>query len=816
MSVVLQGRAIGILFFTLVAALSSAQSIAEKTKGLTGRAGLIESFVDREKGKVMLKLAPPNKEGVSGEYLYVEALETGLGSNDLGLDRTQFGDTYVIRIRPVGDKALFEIPNLNFRADTENPDERRAVEEGFAKSIFWATPIVARDPDGSVLIDVSDLLLKDVHKVSQALEDQGGYSLDKDRSVILTDQCKAFPENLEFESLLTYRSVKPGSAVAAHAPDPQSITLTQRQSLIKLPDSGYKPRRFDPRSGCFSVDYLNFAAPLDQPLLTQLICRHRLEKTNPNAARSTVKKPIVYYVDRGVPEPVRSALIEGGNYWREAFDAAGFIDAFRVELMPEGADPMDLRYNVVQWMNRSTRGWAYGQSVVDPRTGEILKGAVNLDSQRSRQDILIFESLLGVEGTGKGGPNDPIQVALSRVRQLGAHEIGHTLGFQHNFAGSRLDRASVMDYPAPRITVRAGDEIDLSNAYAKGVGAWDIQAVRYAYSEFPQGADEARELEKIVQGGLSKGLLFLSDDDANEANGASPIVNRWDDLADPLQDLANSLRIREIAMKRFGERNLRVGQPLASLELVFGPLYFFHRYDVDSVAKMVGGQYYTHVVRGDGQPAATPVPGNAQRRAISALLGCLNPSVLSVPSSISKLMGPWPNGLPESGERFRGRTPFAFDTVSAAASGADLVLSRLLNPGRCSRIVELASRDSSLPGLDTVLSATVQSVLRTPVGSVMEHEIWWSVQHVLVSRLIELADSDQANPTVRARARKAIEEMLGAEKGLENTDTTGNAQMIASELTAYLSRPLVPGGRAPAPLPALPGSPIGAFACDGW
>lgn len=810
----MQARSLFVVLFALTS-LAHAQ-IAEKTKGLTPRPGLIESYVDAEKGKVLLKLPKADpKSGISGEYLYVESLATGLGSNDLGLDRSGYGNTYVVRIRPVGDKALFEVPNLNFRADTDNQDEKRAVEEGFAKSIFWATPIVAKDPDGSYLIDVTDLLLKDVHSVAQTLESAGNFSLDKDRSVVLTDHCKAFPENLEFESLLTFRSSKPGAAIGAHAPDQQSITVTQRQSLVKLPDSGYKPRAFDPRSGAFSIDYFDFAAPLDQPLVKRFICRHRLEKTDPSAARSTVKEPIVYYVDRGVPEPIRTALIEGGNYWRKAFDEAGFIDAFRVELMPENVDPLDLRYNVVQWMNRSTRGWAYGQSVVDPRTGEILKGAVNLDSQRARQDILIFESLIGVDQTGKGVPNDPIQVALSRIRQLSAHEIGHTLGFQHNFAASMNDRASVMDYPAPRVTMTPSGEIDLSHAYAPGVGAWDLQLVKYAYSQFPEGTSEKAALEAVVQEGLKAGLLFLSDADANESNGASPAVNRWDDGTSPIVGLKNSLRIRQIAMKRFGEKNIRLGQPIANLELVFGPLYFFHRYDVDSVAKMIGGVQYSHAVRGDGQPATRPVAASDQRSALGALIACLQPSQLVVPASVSRLMGPVPNGYGGSGERFESRTPYVFDTVTASSSAADLVLSRVLNPGRCSRVVELGARDASLPGLDEVLGRLNRALVHIPSGSGMDREVGWAVQHVYVGRLMDLADASSATPSVKAKARQALKTIAGVQRSLAELDLSGNADMIASQIATYLNRPIQPSSKPAAAPAAIPGSPIGMFACEG-
>ncbi len=807
---------VSVLCFVFAAGQDKAQglpTIADKTKSLVSRPGLLETFVDPAKGQVFLKLPPSDeKTGLSTSFLYVESLRTGLGSNDLGIDRSQFGETLVVNVRPIGDKVLFEVPNLQYRADTNDADERRAAEENFAKSIYWAGAVVARDADGSFLIDITDLLLRDVHGVGRRLS-AGGYSLDKDRSVVLTDQCKAFPENLEMEALLTFHSDRPTGIASRHTAEAQDITLIQHQSFVKLPDDGYKPRAFDPRCGAFDISYLDFAQPLGQPLLKQFICRHRLEKTDPSAARSTVKNPIVYYVDRGVPEPVRSALIEGGNYWRKAFDAAGFIDAYRVELMPPDVDPMDIRYNVVQWMDRSTRGYAYGQSVVDPRTGEIIKGAVNLDSQRARQDILVLESLVGVKNTGKGGPNDPINVALMRVRQLAAHEIGHTLGFQHNFAASTRDRASVMDYPAPRIRVGADRSLDFSHAYAPGVGAWDVQLVKYAYTQFPAGTDEKKALNDVVEDGLHHNLVFLSDEDADEASGASPYTNRWDDMPDPIADLQNAEQVRWFGMASFGKDNLRAGQPLSTLELVFGPLYMFHRYDANSVAKMIGGVVYRHKVNGDDQPLAVPVSATKQRDALKELLFCVRPMFLEVPPNIARLMGPWPNGYPNSQERFPSSTPFAFDTLSAVSSAADIVLQPLLDPGRCSRVVEWSSRQPDLPSLDEILETMTYSIVAKPVGTPMDIEIDWAVQDVYVSRLTSLADAANATPTVRARARKCLHTVMALESRLAKSDSTGNAAMLASGIKAYLERPVVSATLPSEPPAALPGAPIGMFQC---
>ena len=759
---------------------ASLPTIADKTKGLTARPGLIASYVDARQGKAFLKLGAPDKaSGEVGQFLYVESLVTGLGSNDLGIDRTQLGNTYVLDIKEIGGKILFQVPNLSFRADSGTDEEQKANADNFATSIIWAGSIVAADPDGSTLVDITDFLIRDSHDISPRLVAQGGYQLDKNRSVLMPDRCKAFPENLEFEALLTYESSKPGRLVEGHAPDSHSLTFTQRHSFIKLPDAGYKPRKFDPRCGCFALDYMDFSSPLGQPLWKQWVCRHRLEKIDPFAAKSKVRKPIVYYVDRGVPEPIRSALIEGGNYWAKSFEAAGFIDAFKVERMPEGADPMDIRYNIISWLNRSTRGYAYGQSVVDPRTGEILKGAVNLDSQRVRQDITIIESLLGVDDEGKGGSTDPIAISLTRIRQLSAHEIGHTLGFQHNFAASTYGRASVMEYPAPMIEIR-GDKLDFSHAYAAGTGEWDDQMVRYAYTQFADPKEETSGLDAILRDGIKRGLLFLSDEDSNEEDGADPKSNRWDNGEDPIESLRHSLQIRDMGIRQFGLRNLHSGQPVANLELTFGPLYFFHRYDVDAVAKMVGGFHYVHAVKGDGQIPQSPISGTRQREALATLLDCLRPEVLLVPDHIAKLIGPRPNGAPPSTEWFAKKASYIFDSLTAAHSAADMVITRLLNPARCARIVELSSRDASQPSLDEVLSTITTTIVKPPTGSARDIEIGWGVQYVYLTRLMELAASD-TTPGVLARSNKTLEDILASERANTKIDQTGHAAFFARE-----------------------------------
>lgn len=787
---------------TMVFAQTSEKTIPELTKGMTKRAGLIDSYVDMRSGKLFLELpAAESKTGIVGEYLYTDSLATGLGLNDVGLDRSELGDTEVVRFRIVGGKLLVEVPNLQFRADSTDAAERRAVEQAFPESILWSSPVLAQDSAGHSLVDFTSFVVRDAHNSARQLKG----TLDEARSVLDLTNCKSFPDNLELEALLTFK-LGTGSPRGT-SPIPDATTFVQHHSLVKLPEPGFKTRAFDPRAGSFPFSYLDYAAPLSQPLEKRLISRFRLEKADPTAERSPVKKPIVFYIDSGAPPAIRDALKEGVGRWNQAFEAAGYVGAFRAEILPDGVDPLDARYNVVQWIHRTTRGYSYGTSIVDPRTGEIVKGLVRLESMRGRQDVLLFQSLLGTDGDG------PEQLALDRIRQLGAHEVGHALGFAHNFAASTYGRASVMDYPAPLIKVGPSGVLDFSDAYSKGIGAWDKLAVQLAYGDPAPGQNEAKWHEDLIQQGLKRGMIFLTDQDADDRNGINPRANRWDNGKDPVLELKNALAIRRTGIANFGERNIKAGTPVADMELTFGPLYFWHRYNIDATLKMVGGLHYVHALRGDGQEPQWPVTGPRQMEALDALLDCCDPATLDVPLTIANKIGPRPFGFGGSSELFASQTNGSFDSLAAASAAADLVIEGLLSPTRCARVLELSTRDETLPKLDDVLDHIADRVFGFPAKTTRELEIWMAVRQVFVTRLMDLAGNPATSSPVRSRARgelRRVIERLSIPQGRPLVRQLADQNReIASEITRFLSAPLESVKRTPAPLPAIPGGPIG-------
>ncbi len=784
-------------------------TVREKTAGMKEYPGFFTFYWDAREGKIWLRI-----DRLDSEFLFVNELAHGVGSNDLGLDRGQIGNERIVEFVRSGPKILLLEPNYNFRATKGDDAAQAAVREAFAQSVLFGFHVAAESGD-TILVDATGLFLHDWHHVVETLRDekQGDYSLDVNRSAIYLPRTKNFPDNSEFESILTYTGSNPGPYVTEVVPSPENMTVHEHYSFVKLPDDGYKPRRFDPRAGYFDIEYMDFSAPLGSTLHKRFIIRHWLQKKDPASPLSDPVKPIVYYVDNGAPKDVRDALIEGASWWNKAFEEAGFRNAFEVKVLPDSVDPMDIRYNVVQWVDRYTRGWSYGASIVDPRSGEIIKGQVTLGALRVRQDYMIAEGLLAPYAKGKKLKELIHEFVMSRIRQLAAHETGHTLGLAHNFAASSDGRASVMDYPYPVVNIDKDGKLDLSDAYAVGVGKWDIQAIKYGYEEFPNGADEKAELNKIVEEGIKSGLPFLSDEAARPAGSASPISHLWDNGSDAVNQLEHVMKVREIALRSFGEDNIQTGRPLAHLEDVLVPIYMFHRYQVVAASKVLGGLSYNYAVRGDGRIRDTIVPADEQRKALAALLATIEPETLALPKSLLKIIPPQPDGYERTREDFAGRTGVTFDALAPARSAAELTVSLILNPQRDNRLAQYHGEDSTLPGLDEVLDALLSTTWKAPARGGYLADIQRSVDNIVLDNIMRLAESSEASEQVRAIAyykidglKSWIETRLKSER---NQDQRAGYVYALSQIREFQQNP-VKYRVAPA-VEIPPGDPIGEY-----
>jgi hypothetical protein len=742
--------ALGLLVGSAIATPDSTQTptIAEKTAGTQKFAGYFSLYWDAKQGKLWLEIDKWN-----AEFLYQSGLSAGVGSNDIGLDRGQLGKTRIVRFERSGPRVLLLQENLNYRAVSTDADERRAVHDSFAESALWGFTIVAEEKDHA-LVDATDFFLRDAHGVPEALRraKQGAYHLDASRCAIDLPQTKNFPLNTEVEATLTFAGDEPGAWVRQVTPSPESITVREHHSFVQLPPPGYKPRVYDPRSSFFGISYMDYATPISEPIVKRFIARHRLEKKDPRAAMSEPVQPIIYYLDRGAPEPIRSALLEGARWWNQAFEGAGYKNAFRVELLPEGADPMDLRYNVIQWVHRATRGWSYGAGVIDPRTGEIIKGHVTLGSLRVRHDYLIAEGLLAPYEKGKPVSSKMQEMALARLRQLAAHEVGHTLGLNHNYSASTVNRSSVMDYPPPYVQLAADGRLDLSDAYATGIGEWDKVSIAFGYQDFASGADERAALNKILLDAFGRGLRYLTDQDARPAGSSSSVAHLWDSGTNAVDELNRLMKVREAALKRFGENNIREGAPLATLEDVLVPVYMLHRYQVEAASKLVGGMDYTFALRGDGQTPNQILAPAEQRRALAAVLATLKPEVLALPEPLLKIIPPRPPDYERGGEHFKIHTSPAFDALAPAEAAAQHTLQFLFNPERAARLVEFHARNAENPGLEEVLSAVLDSTWKAPRSAGYNAEVARVVDEVVLYDLMALAASENCPAQVRAVA----------------------------------------------------------------
>jgi hypothetical protein len=717
--------------------------------------GFFTFYWDAKAGKIWLEIDKWNTE-----FLYVESLPAGIGSNDIGLDRGQLGESSIVRFDRSGPRVLLVAPNYGFRATTNNPDERLAVKDAFAESTLWGFEVAAEE-ESRVLVDATNFYLRDVHQVTNTLQrgQQGTYRLEPTRSAFYLPNTKNFPQNTEVETTLTFTGEPTGQFVRQVVPVPEAITVRQRHSFVQLPPAGYKPRVSDPRAGYFGIDYMDFATPIEESITKRFISRHRLQKKEPVARVSEAVEPIVYYVDRGAPEPVRSALLEGARWWNQAFEAIGYKDALQVEVMPAHVDPMDVRYNVIQWVHRSTRGWSYGNSLVDPRTGEIIQGRVSLGSLRDRQDFLIAEGLLApYDKTNTASPK-LLEMVLARLRQLSAHEVGHTLGLQHNYAASPVSRASVMDYPAPRARLGADGVPDLSDAYAKGIGEWDKVAIAYGYQDFPAGTDEARALDRTLSDAFTRGLMYLTDQDARAPGSASSVAHLWDNGTNAIVELTNVMKVRAAALRRFGENNIREGAPMATIEEVLVPIYMYHRYQVEAAAKVIGGQDYTYGVKGKGDRNPQIVSPEEQRRALAVVLETIKPEALAVPESLLRLIPPRPAGYPRTREDFRIRTQPVFDALAPVEAAADHVSNFLLNQERAARLVQFHARDPRNPGLPEVIDKIFLATWKAPAAKGYAGEIQHSVNTIILTDLMALASGERAHNQVRAIASLKLEQL---------------------------------------------------------
>lgn len=751
--------------------------IEAKVAGMKKYPGFFEFYYDEKQDKVFLLI-----DKFDTEFLYVESLTAGVGSNDIGLDRNQLGRERVVKFDRRGPKVLLTEINYSYRALSNNAAERKAVEEAFVQSVLWGFTQVAEE-GGKVLVDASDFLLQDVHDVIGTLRNtqQGSYTLDKSRSAMYLPRTKNFPQNTEFEVTLTFTGQPAGGYIRSVVPTPSNVTVREHHSFVQLPDANYTPRKFDPRAGFFSISYYDYATPISEPIEKRLITRHRLQKKDPTATLSEAVEPIVYYMDPGVPEPIKSALMDGARWWNQAFEAAGYKDAFRVDVLPEDADPMDVRYNLINWIHRSTRGWSYGSSVTDPRTGEIIKGHVNLGSLRVRQDYLIAEGLLAPYEDGKPVSKEMEAMALARLRQLAAHEVGHTLGIAHAYSSSTENLASVMDYPHPIAKIKDG-KIDLSEAYDTKIGAFDKVVVAYGYQHFPSGVDEEKALSEIIQNSLKAGLTFLSDQDARPLGSAHPYAHLWDNGKDPVEELDRVLEVRALALKNFGERNIKPGAPMATLEEGLVPLYFFHRYQTEAAAKVIGGLNYRYALRGDGQPIAQLLTPQQELKAIESLLKTVQPTTLALPESLLKQIPPRPLGYSRHRELMKGKTDLTFDPLSAAETAADMTFSLILHPARANRLFEHHSRDARLPSLESVIDKLFSATFKTPVRSGYEGAIQMSVNYALFSNLTRLALHKDASVSTRAIVHLKIDQL----KAWLSTRTTTDEEWKA--YYTYLTR----------------------------
>ena len=747
------------------------------SKTVTKHEGYVTFYHDESTDKIFLQI-----ENLHQEFLYVNSLSEGIGSNDIGLDRGQLGNTRIVKFMKAGNKLLLIQPNQDYRAITDNLEEKKSVEQAFAKSVIHGF-VIKETNQGKYLVDATSFFMRDAHGVQGRLSSrkQGSYSLDKSRSAISLERTKAFPKNVEFDLMLTFKGTPKSSNIRSVTPTSSLITVNQHHSFIELPDGSYKPRKFDPRSGSNAMSYLDYATPVNESITKRFIYRHRLEKKNPEAIKSEAVEPIIYYLDRGTPEPVRSALLDGARWWNQAYEAIGYTNAFQVKMLPEGADLLDVRYNVIQWVHRSTRGWSYGSSVSDPRTGEIIKGHVSLGSLRIRQDFLIAQALQAPYANDDTSDQFALEMALARIRQLSAHEVGHTIGLAHNFAASTKGRSSVMDYPHPTLSLK-DKKVDFTNAYDTKIGDWDKVAIAYSYGEYT--GDEDASLNKLLDDAFKNGARFITDQDARPQGSAHAYAHLWDNGANVSTELDNLLAIRKHAIANFSIDNIKTNQPYSVLEDVFVPLYFFHRYQTEGVTKVIGGLDYSYALKGDGSNIVKMVPGKTEKKALASILKTLNIEELAIPKKLLNLFPPRAFNYGRTRESFKSKTGVAFDPFGAVETASVMTLELLLHPERVTRLVQHKSLDNSQLGLVEVLDEVIANSIQKTYKDAYYQELQNVVNYQVLNQLFHLSSNKDMYWQVNAIVNDKIDKINLL---LKNSKETGIQKIYHKEMIQMIS-----------------------------
>ncbi|MDR9457241.1 MAG: zinc-dependent metalloprotease [Salegentibacter sp.] len=791
------------LLFLSISQFGIGQFLSEK-ENLESYEGFFEFHYNEKEDEIYLEV-----DKLDTEFLYTHFLTSGIGSNDVGLDRGKLGGGVVVKFVKAGNKILLIQPNQKYRAETENSPERKSVEQAFAQSVIFGFEIKEQN-DGVYIIDFTPFLMQDAYGVADRLKkgEYGTFKLEKSKSALSMEHTKAFPENVEFEALLTFEGEPKGRTLQTVVPDSKNISVVQHHSFVKLPDEGYQKRIFDPRSGAIHISYLDYASPVYEPIEKRFAIRHRLKKKDPHAETSEAEEPIVYYLDPGTPEPVRSALLDGAKWWNEAFEEIGYKNAFQVKMLPEDADPLDVRYNVIQWVHRSTRGWSYGASVVDPRTGEIIKGHVSLGSLRIRQDFMIAQALMNRPfAENDQNHQKMMEMALSRIRQLSAHEIGHTIGFTHNFAASSSGRVSVMDYPHPQFSLKNG-EIDFSNAYSTGMGEWDKITVKYSYADIPENTSEREFLNSVIAEAHNKGIQFISDADARAQGGAHVRAHLWDNGKDAVEELEKVLEIRKKAIQNFSEDNIRTDEPYSVLEDVFVPLYFFHRYQTEAAVKLIGGMDYNYAVKGGSEKVWETLNPDAQKKALDGILNTLEAETLSIPESKLGLFPPRAFGFNRSRESFKSNTGVAFDVLGAPVTAAEMSLGLLLHPERTARLVQQKAVDKNQLGLRDVLEELISGTIKSSHRDNYLKTVQEAINYTVFEHLLSSTVNKKATPQVKAITNSVIDDL---ENWLSKRETAMEKQMLR-EIKQFRENP--EDFKIESTTPKIPdGSPIGSFQC---